>query len=391
MRLSDVAGQALLGRKGFADFDREAQEFEARKRQRALAEKMGGLQVQQLERELNQPKMPFEGTGFDTQIANEAYKFNIGKGMDDATARQKAIDMVLGSKTDYIQAKDPYTGQITLQPQPRGGIFNTQKQQAPAQQPLPIPDYVTPFVPTNVQGADPMQASKDAILQQQAEIGMNPNQREDIQQDFYSMQGLERPQIDPRAMQSPDVQKELATKEGLAQLEKARNRPQEINAAERAFISATDEYNNIDSLIGDLVKDVNPMTAGLGGSIFGVVPGSGAVDVASNLETIEADAAFSRLQQMRDASKTGGALGQVSERELSLLSAARSNLKKKQSPQQLRENLMRYRDLRNKAMKNVAEAFKQDYGYYPKGFEGLQQQSGGGDIKSLLDKYAPKG
>ena len=88
---------------------------------------------------------------------------------------------------------------------------------------------------------------------------------------------------------------------------------------------------------------------------------------------------------MRDQSKTGGALGQVSERELGLLSAARAALSQRQSGESLVENLKRYRMVRQKALRNVAEAFNQDYGYYPKGFDRLT--SGPLSVDDLIQKY----
>jgi hypothetical protein len=57
------------------------------------------------------------------------------------------------------------------------------------------------------------------------------------------------------------------------------------------------------------------------------------------VETIEANLAFSELQEMRAASPTGGALGQVSERELTFLKSAVKNLDQGQSPDQMRRNL----------------------------------------------------
>lgn len=50
--------------------------------------------------------------------------------------------------------------------------------------------------------------------------------------------------------------------------------------------------------------------------------GSAGYSLKKDLETTEARFAFDALQAMRDASKTGGALGQVTERELDLLKAA---------------------------------------------------------------------
>ena len=87
------------------------------------------------------------------------------------------------------------------------------------------------------------------------------------------------------------------------------------------------------------ISQVGSNTAGLGGSIMGVFAGSEAVDLEANLDTIAANLGFDQLQAMRDASPTGGALGQVSERELIALQSTVASLKQKQSPDQLKKNL----------------------------------------------------
>ncbi len=79
--------------------------------------------------------------------------------------------------------------------------------------------------------------------------------------------------------------------------------------------------------IGDIAKTTQrqvgkAFTTGVSGLIMSLKPGSTAKDMRANLDTLTADAAFTSLQAMRDASPTGGALGQVSERELTLLGAA---------------------------------------------------------------------
>ena len=57
------------------------------------------------------------------------------------------------------------------------------------------------------------------------------------------------------------------------------------------------------------------------------------------LETLKASTAFQRLQQMRDASKTGGALGNVSNVELDLLMSAYGSLSQDLSEEELVANL----------------------------------------------------
>ena len=109
-------------------------------------------------------------------------------------------------------------------------------------------------------------------------------------------------------------------------------------------------------------KNIGFSTTGATGALLGLVPGTGAYDQKATVETLEADAAFSALQRMRDASKTGGALGNVSERELDLLKATAGSLRVGQSEEQFRENLAQYVERYNEAMLNIYDAFVADYG-----------------------------
>jgi hypothetical protein len=127
-------------------------------------------------------------------------------------------------------------------------------------------------------------------------------------------------------------------------------------------LSAFQDANNINSVIDNAIASADGWTTGIGGAATGWIPGTPAHNLGENLKTIEADAAFSSLQNMRDNSVTGGALGQVSERELGLLSSAKAALSQSQSEEQFKENLIRYKEARNQAMLNTAKAYEQDYG-----------------------------
>lgn len=69
----------------------------------------------------------------------------------------------------------------------------------------------------------------------------------------------------------------------------------------------------------------NPVT-GIGTKVFAEVPGSAFNNFVALKNTLNASIAFDRLQAMREASKTGGALGAISERELDLLAASIGSL-----------------------------------------------------------------
>lgn len=86
-------------------------------------------------------------------------------------------------------------------------------------------------------------------------------------------------------------------------------------------------------------------TTGLVGSTLSNLPGTEAHDTGKLIETVEANTGFDKLQAMRDASPTGGALGQVSERELMFLKAAIGNLQLSQDDEQLADNLKRVKNI----------------------------------------------
>jgi len=95
---------------------------------------------------------------------------------------------------------------------------------------------------------------------------------------------------------------------------------------------------------------------GLGGQALSFIPGTNRVDAEALKETVVANIGFDRLQQMREASPTGGALGAISERELSTLQAVLGSLSLSQSEKQLTKNI----DRLNVVYKNIlkkAEAY----------------------------------
>lgn len=84
-------------------------------------------------------------------------------------------------------------------------------------------------------------------------------------------------------------------------------------------------------------------TAGLPGAVLSAVPGTAAFDVRALLDTVRANVGFQQLNQMRQESPTGGALGNVTVREIEFLQAALGNLSQAQSPAQFRQNLLNLR------------------------------------------------
>lgn len=86
-------------------------------------------------------------------------------------------------------------------------------------------------------------------------------------------------------------------------------------------------------------------TAGMAGEALSRFGGSSAYDVRALIDTVKGNIGFDRLQQMRDSSPTGGALGAINAIELQTLQAVLGNLQQAQSEEQLRYNLQRMKNL----------------------------------------------
>lgn len=100
----------------------------------------------------------------------------------------------------------------------------------------------------------------------------------------------------------------------------------------------------------------------MGNSGWVPVFGQGALDLGKTLETIKANIGFEELQTMRDSSPTGGALGQVTERELSFLQSTIANIEQAQSEEQLKANLKLLREFIVGSKQRRQEAYRQQYG-----------------------------
>ena len=91
--------------------------------------------------------------------------------------------------------------------------------------------------------------------------------------------------------------------------------------------------------LGEAKDVVGTFSTGVQGLALSLVGGTPANTLANRLATIKANVGFDRLQAMREASPTGGALGQVAVQELFSLQAAEGSLDQNQSPEELTKNL----------------------------------------------------
>lgn len=117
----------------------------------------------------------------------------------------------------------------------------------------------------------------------------------------------------------------------------------DIAATQQATVQAVQQgATTADTVLGSVSKalgQVNSISSGFLGGSTSAIPGSPSKNLQSTIATIKSNLAFTELAKMRASSPTGGALGQISDKEEELLSSTVANLDVGQSPTQLRANL----------------------------------------------------
>ena len=91
--------------------------------------------------------------------------------------------------------------------------------------------------------------------------------------------------------------------------------------------------------IRDIIEDSPYTTTGIPGQFMKSVGGTSAHDLDKRIDSLRAMIGFNALNEMRANSPTGGALGNVTERELGLLQSTVASLELSQSKEQFLENL----------------------------------------------------
>lgn len=115
-----------------------------------------------------------------------------------------------------------------------------------------------------------------------------------------------------------------------------------------------------DDTIAKITRLASPKTVGLFGTVTKLIPGEPAFDLKEAIQTIKARLSFDTLQEMRDLSKTGGALGNVSNQELRSLESSIASLEQSQSYESFMENLRTVQKHYNR----VKQAVNQDLAEY---------------------------
>ena len=132
-----------------------------------------------------------------------------------------------------------------------------------------------------------------------------------------------------------------------------------------AFNDAASNLDRLTDLAGQVAK--HPGLANATGLIgaFPNVPGSAASDATASLDSLKSQVAFSVLQAMRNASKTGGALGQVSDREEEMLANNLAALQRAQSTDAIRQQLLKIAAWAPGAKARLKNAYDMTYNNTP--------------------------
>jgi len=152
---------------------------------------------------------------------------------------------------------------------------------------------------------------------------------------------------------------------------------------------ALDSFTVVNEETGQREVKSGQMAAGPA-SVFAGIPVFGASTPAGTLEgfitTIKANVGFDELQAMREASPTGGALGQVSEQEIKFLQALLGDLEQARDPEVLAYNLERLKTFLAGRQQRYADAFAADY---PEIGAAVERREGAKrTVEDLVNHYA---
>lgn len=123
-------------------------------------------------------------------------------------------------------------------------------------------------------------------------------------------------------------------------------------------------------------------STGLTGVVTRWTPGTPTFDVDADINTLKTEIGFGALQKMRETSKTGGAIGSVSDREQYMLQNSLENLDPKQSSKKFKKNLRKVIEHADNTIAGYQRAYSETYG------EDLPVDDGNSGSGSGLEKMS---
>jgi len=158
-----------------------------------------------------------------------------------------------------------------------------------------------------------------------------------------------------------------------------KERVDEMNTEIGALTSIIGQAENISGVAQEAGRQVGAGTTGFF-SPLKWIGGTTAADLAGNLETIKSDAFVANITEMRKNSPTGGAVGNVSDKDLEMLQSLQTTFRQNLKPTTLRANLKKYQKIRAKVVADAKKGFVLKYGQenLNKHFGDQQQTAGKG-------------
>lgn len=168
------------------------------------------------------------------------------------------------------------------------------------------------------------------------------------------------------------VEQAVGIERGKNEAERDAQAPKRIQSYQQALAASQNVATSIDKALGM----IGPMSTGFLGARSRGIEGSPAYNLAAEIETVKANLGFDRLQQMRDNSPTGGALGAIAVQELVALQSTIANLDPNQSDDQLRANLGRVKEHYDRWKATVQQAMAEEQSKQRQGGQPPAAQAG---------------
>lgn len=167
-------------------------------------------------------------------------------------------------------------------------------------------------------------------------------------------------QVTPKPDQMPAFQgaQESAKLTAKGQAEKLLNKPK----IESGISSTGTKKEMLGGLIEKAKSQAGFFTTGFVGGLSKGLGGTPAHDLQNTLSTIKSNLGFDKLQEMKNSSPSGSALGAVSDTETKLLQSTFGALEQSQTKEQFIENLDLVKKQTEESWARVREAYQKDYG-----------------------------
>ncbi|MDT3468918.1 hypothetical protein [Stenotrophomonas maltophilia] len=276
-------------------------------------------------------------------------------GRNDAGANQQTLNIDVNGVPTQVTF-DRRTGRYTN--------ANLGAPQRPLQQIDGQPTYIDPSLPPQVQAA--IRAGAGTNLQDGGQLQVAQGMPLVGRRKEDEAAAVEAAR---QAVQLGGLPQELGLRTDAAinqaaGIDRAKSQQERASGRGAAEASLRDAESNLDRLSSQArALMINPGLPRVTGALGAVpdFPGSQAANARAEVETLKSQVGFGVLQAMREASKTGGALGAVSDTENRLLQSNLAALDSSQSPEAFRANLQKIVDYVDGAKGRMRQAFQAQY------------------------------